>query len=435
MKYALTAAMSLLLFGAEIACAETVSNDPKPVPATRPEIKAALEALKDREPRLPLPAMADGEPSVNNGRMRALYLPESWASGGSRPRQPGQPSGRRWQDPNAKLDYGLTRACFWVVSRGNNCHYCLGHQELALRHAGFDDDKVAAIDSDWGRFDPRQQAALGLARKLTLEPQLVNEEDIAKLKTVFDDAELIELVYNISRFNATNRWTDGLGIPQDRRMAEAENSFLTPTGEKFQSTASIVAPATRAERPPLPTMSEVEQAMADCHERTARVALPSEEVTRKALASVIGDRTPTNWERALSQLPVNGPSQAAALNAIMTDEHLPSRLKDEIFLISAIQNRAWYAVCHAAHRLDESGVSHDDMVALFNGDGNATPAEAAAHRLAVKSTVDPHLITDADIAALREHYSDEETAQIVQVICMANFFDRFTESLGLPLEK
>jgi alkylhydroperoxidase family enzyme len=366
--------------------------------------------------------------------MRALYLPESWAAGGSRPRQLGQARRGSWQDPNAKLDYGLTRACFWVVSRGNNCHYCLGHQELALRHAGYDDDKIAAIDSDWTRFDPRQQAALAFARKLTLEPQLVGDDDINKLKERCSDSEVIELVYNIARFNATNRWTDGLGIPQDRRFGEDEISFISPTNESFHNTVSIVSPTTRAPRSALPTMDEVQQAIHACSQRTARVVLPSEDEARKALAGVIGDRSPAIWERALSPLPGNGPAQAAALNAIMADEHLPARLKAEIFLISAVNNRAWYAVGHAAHRLLEQGVPHEELVALFNGDSGASPAEAAVHRLATRSTVDPHLITDADIAAVHEHYSDAETAQIVQVICMANFFDRFTEALGLPLE-
>ncbi|MEX0613307.1 MAG: hypothetical protein WD229_14405 [Pirellulales bacterium] len=57
-----------------------------------------------------------------------------------------------------------------------------------------------------------------------------------------------------------------------------------------------------------------------------------------------------------------------------------------------------------------------------------------SQRPETKSTADPHLVTDADIAQVRAHYTDHETAQIVQVICMANLFDRFTEALGLPLE-
>jgi alkylhydroperoxidase family enzyme len=310
----------------------------------------------------------------------------------------------------------------------------LGHQELALRHAGYSDDQVAAIDSDWSQFEPRQQAALAYARKLTLEPQLVDHEDVAGLKDFFSDPEIIELTYNIARFNATNRWTDGLGLPQDRRFGEEANTLVTPTSEKFQNTVSIVSPTMRAARPPLPTHDVVRKALADCRQRAPRVELPSDEEAANALAKVLRGRAPVAWERAMATLPETGPAQVAALNAIMMDEHLPMRLKAEIALISAVHNRAWYAVGIASERLRRQGASAEQMAALF--DENApVSAGTVALRLAAKSTVDPHLITDADIAQVREHYSDAETAQIVQVICMANLFDRFTEALGLPLEE
>ncbi len=50
---------------------------------TRPEMKRRIEALKSREARIPLPKLtpeeiAAGKNSVNNGRLRSLYLPESW---------------------------------------------------------------------------------------------------------------------------------------------------------------------------------------------------------------------------------------------------------------------------------------------------------------------------------------------------------------------
>ena len=65
------------------------------------------------------------------------------------------------QQPGGKLDQAFTDACFWVVSRGNNCHYCLGHQEIKLRMDGLNDDTIAALDCDWSGFEPRMQAALG----------------------------------------------------------------------------------------------------------------------------------------------------------------------------------------------------------------------------------------------------------------------------------
>jgi alkylhydroperoxidase family enzyme len=54
--------------------------------------------------------------------------------------------------------------------------------------------------------------------------------------------------------------------------------------------------------------------------------------------------------------------------------------------------------------------------------------------LARKLTVDPALITDADIEGLRKQYPDPEVAEIVYQVTQAAFFDRLTESAGLRLE-
>ena len=51
------------------------------------------------------------------------------------------------------------------------------------------------------------------------------------------------------------------------------------------------------------------------------------------------------------------------------------------------------------------GVPTEDMVALFDDEARIEQA-AAAYRLAAKLTADPHLITDADIARVRDNFSD-----------------------------
>src|SRR5687767_5183361 len=86
---------------------------PRAVPLTRDEMKKALDDLKRRTPRLPLPPpseeekeKAGGRGFANNGRMRALYLP-----GNAR----GESS--RGNDPNMSLDYTTKTMFFWVVSR------------------------------------------------------------------------------------------------------------------------------------------------------------------------------------------------------------------------------------------------------------------------------------------------------------------------------
>ena len=114
--------LSLLALGIVASSAlrgeEPASKTPNAIPQTRPAIKQALEALKERRPRLPLPPVTDEErkaagdrPLVNNGRMAAYYLPASWRQA-------------KWaRDPAMTLDYAFTTECFWIVSRANNCHY------------------------------------------------------------------------------------------------------------------------------------------------------------------------------------------------------------------------------------------------------------------------------------------------------------------------
>ena len=353
--------------------------------------------------------------------MRAYYLPASWSGNGV-------PQGRSargpapGQDSSALLDYPLTTSCFWIVSRGNNCHYCLGHQELKLRAAGLDEDSIAALDSDWSQFDPKLQAALGYARKLTLEPYLVADADIEQLRRVMTEAEILELTFAIARFNATNRWTDGLGIPQDEQFHGQNATLDTPTSPAFQHTRSIVAPSTRATRPQPPEYDELIRAVEACQHQRIRVALPSAKTGRPL------------WEQAMSRLPEAGAATIAAWNTVLGDDHLSPRLKAEVALISAAHNQAWYAAGHAIQRLRRSGAAPSDIAALLQAPPSNAAGQAAAHRLAARLTTHPHLITDDDIAQVRSSFDDRETAQLVHVICMANQFDRFTEALGLPLE-
>jgi alkylhydroperoxidase family enzyme len=64
----------------------------------------------------------------------------------------------------------------------------------------------------------------------------------------------------------------------------------------------------------------------------------------------------------------------------------------------------------------------------------ATPGNAEAIRFARKLTSAPQTIVDDDIARLKQHFTDFEVAEIIQLTCDANAFDRFTEALRLPLE-
>lgn len=94
------------------------SADPKPVPATRDEVKAALEASKKARPRIPMPPPPEpGTRIVNNGNFREYYLSAIYG-----PRT-GPAGFSREPDPAMTLDNTFKVKLFWITSRTNNCYY------------------------------------------------------------------------------------------------------------------------------------------------------------------------------------------------------------------------------------------------------------------------------------------------------------------------
>lgn len=410
--------------------AETASDRPKPVPATRPEVKTALEALKRREPRLPLPPPTEEERKnagewglVNNGRMRGLYLPKSWLSTNFGP------------DPAMTIDTVFKTQCFWIVSRGNNCQYCLGHQEHRLgAMMGLSDNRIASLDADWSVFLPKEQAAFALARKLTLSPHTVGEADVEALRPHFDGKQIVELVYTIAFFNSINRWTDGLGIPQDETLRDEPVRFDAPTDARFLEAPSLTAPSPDAARPALESRAEVEAAWSACRARAPRAPLATEDEARAVLPAALAKGPLPQWVRAMSLFPKAGVGQVQGITAMFNEGRVDNVLKAQIAWTCARHNRAWYSLDYARRRLADLGQTSDRAFALDAPGKPLSEGAQTALAFAKRSTVSPATIADADIASLREHFSDRETAEIVYVVCAQNMFDRFTETLGLPLE-
>ena len=437
--------------------AEDAADQPKNVPATREKVKDALNQLRHRKPRLPLPPPTEEEQKaareraaasggaggglgaglVNNARMRALHLPkELQTNTGFRPQ-----ANPRERDPNQLFDYAFSTELFWIVSRVNNCHYCLGHQEHKLLSSGLTDERIAALDGDWGAFTPAEQAAFAFTRKLTFEPYLVGDADIAQLKSHYNDAQVFEIVSLVSRYNSTNRWTDSLGIPQ-----EEHREFKTPTIEKYRQFVTTVAPvdptkpkgtsapAAMAQRPLLEPRGEVEAALALCQKRAPRLPLAEEGAARALLPDDNPAGALPQWVRLMLSNAKTGAGSVTNYRTVVEKGLLAPKMRAQIAWIAARNDRALYALGQARSRLRGLGQSESEIFALDNPTEGFTPAEQQVFKFTRKLTVAPQLIVDSDISRLREHYSDSEVAEIVHRVTTAAFFDRLTEAAGLQLE-
>ena len=269
----LLAGLICLGMAPQLVHASEPATEPRPIPLTRPEMKQFLEDMKQRTPRIPLPEMTaeekerygDDASRSYEGRLRAHYLPSgndrfSFSGGGTRPAgtQPSapapagtRPGGGRENEPGMTLDNRFKVSLFWIVSRTNNCQYCLGHQESKLLNAGMTEDEIAALDSDWSRFNEKEQVAWAFGRKFTLDPNKLSDADITELKKHFNDLQILEMILSMAGNNSINRWKEGVGVPQaksfgsfgQRGGAEATaattprepHSYLTETSDAFKT--------------------------------------------------------------------------------------------------------------------------------------------------------------------------------------------------------
>lgn len=431
--------LGLLLAGSVASAQEqpwVLPKGAKPIPPTRLEMKQALDALKNVTPRLPLPPDDEGRKGVNNGRMRSFYIPEELRVGGIGGFGGGFGKGKDQKDGD-KIDYTFNTKLFWIVCRVNNCQYCLGHQESKLASSAVSEETIAALDFDWSEFSEKEKLAFGLARKLTFQPHLVGRGDIEPLQKHYTDAQILNMISSIAGFNAMNRWTDGLAIPQEK-----SRDFLTPVAPKYKDKRSQVALLTDEKgclpdslrRPAPATRAQLDKALADCRKRTSWITLASEEEARKLMPEE-GLKEPTpNWVRLLA-LTKSGPGRVKGQLALQAKGTLEPKMRAQIDWIAAYHDRAWYALGHAEKRLRALGESDKSIASLGGSWEEFTEKERAAFRLVRVATAAPMTVTDGDFAELRKRYSDRQVAELVHRICEAAYFNRVTEAVQLPLEK
>jgi alkylhydroperoxidase family enzyme len=416
------------------------ASAPKPVAATREEMKELLEAHKKARPRLPMPPADPAARGVNNGRFRAYYLPDFGGGGGGGGREP---------DPAMTLDNTFKVKLFWVTSRANNCYYCMGHQEQKLAAAGLTDDQIAMLDGDWSGLPPAERAALAFTRKLTFTPHLVGPADVKEVTAHYTPTQVLEIVVTVAGYNSTNRWTDGLNIPAEesgnffRKDAKVDlSTFKTPTSPKFAGVVSSVAPLppqckaasppSVPARPAVETRGQVEAKWAAARTRAATLPVADEAAAKELWAS---GRPAPNWVRLLATFPKASRGRVAGLTAAAEKGTLSPRLKAAIAWAAAREDRAWYALAVARDRLKALGLTEDQVFALDAERNDLPERERRAVAFARKLTVGPSTVTDADVEALRKVFTDREVAEVVHHTCNAAFFNRLTEAANLPLDR
>ena len=477
MKYAsyLVAASFVFVWSGTVFAVDS-DTAPRPVPLTRPEMKEYLEDMKSRKLRIPLPELTEKDKEALGDRASSYEsrLRYHYSSSGSSTQQPG-PSGRggssfggfgRDSDPDMTLTYAFKTRLFWIVSRTNNCQYCLGHQESKLLGAGMSEDEIAALDCDWSLFPAAEQAAFAFARKITYEPHNLRDADIDQLRQHYTDKQILEMILSVAGNNSINRWKEGAGIPQSangggfgRRTASGAEvaptpaqpplpeTYLTPTSTKYQDVITKVAPIVFDEktgavtrqtvfhRPSLEPRKAVEAALAAARQRTPRLPLVEEAQTKELLPTDFPAGPIPQWARLLATFPTSAPGRISSIRSAEQRGDLSPLLKAQVSWIIARQDRAWYAAGEAQRRLHDLGWSDEQIYSLDGSWESFAPAERALFTVARKLAATPVVLTDADVAEAVKEAGPRDVVQLISYTTNRASFDRITEAAGLQLEK
>jgi alkylhydroperoxidase family enzyme len=471
------------------ALAAEPASEPRPIPLTRPEMKQFLEDMKQRTPRIPLPEMTAEEKErygddMSRGyesRLRAHYMPRgnerfsfNGGRGGTRPagtestrpegtRPEGGRTGRggRENEPGMTLDYRFKVSLFWIVSRTNNCQYCLGHQESKLLSAGMTEDEIAALDSDWSKFNEKEQAAWAFGRKFTLQPHMLSDSDIDQLKKHFTEMQILEMILSMAGNNSINRWKEGVGVPQSaggggfgRRTEGAvaaetpreRHNYLTPTSDVFKTSITKVAPFASADpankliaptvftRPKLESRAAAEAALAEARKRKARLPLVDETKAREILAEDAPEGPLPHWMRLLVNFPQSGKRSVSSIRFADEQGDLSPLVKAQAAWVIARQDRAWYALGQAYRRLKDLGQTDDQIFAL-DGAWDKLPAkDRSLLVVAQKLAASPVVLTDAEVAEAIKLAGPRDVVQMVSYTTNRASFNRITEAAGLQIE-
>jgi len=104
-----------------------------------------------------------------------------------------------------------------AVSFVNECAYCIARHTDAAIQLGISDAEIFDVKSETNqRFSPKEQAALHYARELT-RTGAADTETRDAIQNLFSAQQLVELTMVIALANFSNRFSNGLTVPVEKR--------------------------------------------------------------------------------------------------------------------------------------------------------------------------------------------------------------------------
>ncbi len=131
-----------------------------------------------------------------------------------------------------RVTSALKRMIAYVSSNTAGCRYCQAHAVRAAERYGAEKEKMENI---WEfkthpAFSEPERAALEFAFLSSSIPNSVEDAIAEKLRTHWDEGEIVEILGVISLFGFLNRWNDSMGTEIEEGAIESGQKYLKARG-------------------------------------------------------------------------------------------------------------------------------------------------------------------------------------------------------------
>jgi alkylhydroperoxidase family enzyme len=144
-----------------------------------------------------------------------------------------------------------------------------------------------------------------------------------------------------------------------------------------------------------------------------------------------------NSMATMARVPGLAPAFAQLAGVVWNATAADPGLKALVAVMASQASGCRYCQAHTAHRAHEQfAIPDDKLAALWSFEGSEVfdDAERAALRVAARAAQAPGAVTDADLEAMKEHFEDDAIAELVAMISLFGFLNRWNDTLGTDLE-
>ena len=127
---------------------------------------------------------------------------------------------------------------------------------------------------------------------------------------------------------------------------------------------------------------------------------------------------------------------AALVGAIYRPGKVPDELKRLVGLVASSAAGCQYCMAHTAFSARRKGAGDERLAQVweFESSNHFSEAERAALRLALLAAQVPNGVSDGDYAAFARHYDEDQQLEILAVISLFGFLNRWNSTLATEVE-